>query len=123
ESVLAALGFVLLVVLAYASTRIFTARGAFMQRGALIGRIMAANVLMVIIPGQRKVVADLVAGRAPDPVHGRRGKQRSTHTNYLTLPALAVMISNHYPLAYATRFSWVILALTLVMGAVIRHFY
>jgi uncharacterized membrane protein len=84
---------------------------------------MAANVLMVIIPGQRKVVADLIAGRTPDPVHGRRGKQRSTHNNYLTLPVVFVMISNHYPLAYATRWSWLILALVIVMGGVIRHFY
>ena len=105
------------------STRIFSARGAFMQMGALIGTIMAANVLMVIIPGQRKVVADLIAGRTPDPVHGRRGKQRSTHNNYLTLPVVFVMISGHYPLAYATRWSWVILALLLVMGGVMRHFF
>jgi len=123
ETTLAAVGFVFLVGLAYAFTQVFSARGAFMQIGALIGTIMAANVLMVIIPGQRKVVADLIAGRAPDPAHGRRGKQRSTHNNYLTLPVVFVMISNHYPLAYATRFSWVILALTLVMGGVIRHFY
>ena len=122
DTVLAAVGFVFLVALAYAFT-IFSARGAFMQMGALIGTIMAANVLMVIIPGQRKVVADLIAGRTPDPVHGRRGKQRSTHNNYLTLPVVFVMISDHYPLAYATRLSWVILALVLVMGAVIRHFY
>jgi uncharacterized membrane protein len=123
DTVLATVGFVFIVALAYAFTRVFSARGAFMQIGALIGTIMAANVLMVIIPGQRKVVADLIAGRTPDPVHGQRGKQRSTHNNYLTLPVVFVMISNHYPLAYATRFSWVILALTLVMGAVIRHFY
>ena len=94
-----------------------------MQMGALIGTIMAANVLMVIIPGQRKVVADLIAGRTPDPVHGRRGKQRSTHNNYLTLPVVFVMISGHYPLAYATRWSWVILALLLVMGGAMRHFF
>jgi len=68
-------------------------------------------------------VADLIAGRAPDPVHGQRGKQRSTHNNYLTLPVVFVMLSNHYPLAYATRWSWVILAMLLVMGGVIRHFY
>ena len=123
DTVLAAVGFVFIVTLAYAFTKVFSARGAFMQIGALIGTIMAANVLMVIIPGQRKVVADLIAGRTPDPVHGQRGKQRSTHNNYLTLPVVFVMISNHYPLAYATRFSWVILALVLVMGAVIRHFY
>src|SRR5262245_45229110 len=123
EVALAAVGFALLVALGYAATRIFSARGAFMQMGALIGTIMAANVLMVIIPGQRKVVADLIAGRTPDPVHGRRGKQRSTHNNYLTLPVVFVMISGHYPLAYATRFSWVILALLLVMGAAMRHFF
>ena len=123
EVVLGAVGFALLVALGYAATRIFSARGAFMQVGALIGTIMAANVLMVIIPGQRKVVADLIAGRKPDPEHGRRGKQRSTHNNYLTLPVVFVMISNHYPLAYATRWSWVILALVLVMGGVLRHFY
>ena len=123
EAVLAAAGFVLLTALAYLATRLFSPRGAFTQMGALIGTIMAANVLMVIIPGQRKVVADLIAGRTPDPVHGQRGKQRSTHNNYLTLPVVFVMLSGHYPLAYATRWSWAILALLLVMGAVIRHFY
>ena len=123
ETVLAAVGFVFLVAAAYVFSRVFSARGAFMQIGALIGTIMAANVLMVIIPGQRKVVADLIAGRTPDPVHGRRGKQRSTHNNYLTLPVVFVMISGHYPLAYATRWSWVILALLLVMGGVMRHFF
>jgi len=116
-------GFAFIVALAYAFSKVFSARGAFMQIGALIGTIMAANVLMVIIPGQRQVVADLIAGRAPDPVHGQRGKQRSTHNNYLTLPVVFVMISNHYPLAYATRFSWVILALVLVIGGLLRHFY
>ena len=120
---LAAVGFVFLVTLAFLFSRVLSARGAYMQMGALIGTIMAANVLMVIIPGQRKVVADLIAGRAPDPIDGQRGKQRSTHNNYLTLPVIFVMISNHYPLAYATRWSWAILALIIVMGAVIRHFY
>jgi uncharacterized membrane protein len=123
EKLLAAAGFVFLVALVFVFSRVFSARGAFMQMGALIGTIMVANVAMVIIPGQRKVVADLMAGRAPDPIHGQRGKQRSLHNNYLTLPVIFVMISNHYPLAYATRWSWVILALVIVMGGVIRHFY
>ena len=123
EAMLAAIGFVFLTALAWLSTRLFSPRGAFMQMGALIGTIMAANVLMVIIPGQRKVVADLIVGRTPDPVHGRRGKQRSTHNNYLTLPVVFVMLSGHYPLAYATRWSWVIFALLLVTGGVIRHFF
>ena len=120
---LAAIGFALLSALAWISTLLFSPRGAFMQMGALLGTIMVANVLMVIIPGQRKVVGDLIAGRTPDPVHGWRGKQRSTHNNYLTLPVVFVMLSSHYPLAYATRWSWVIFALLLVMGGVIRHFY
>lgn len=120
---LAIAGFVFLVVLAVAYSFVLSPRGAFMQMGAIIGTIMAANVLMVIIPGQRKVVADLIAGRTPDPIHGIRGKQRSVHNNYLTLPVVFIMIANHYPLAYATRFSWAILALLLVMGVVIRHFY
>jgi uncharacterized membrane protein len=123
EAALAATGFVLLTALAWVATRLFSPRGAFMQMGALIGTIMAANVLMVIIPGQRKVVADLIAGRTPDPVHGKRGKQRSTHNNYLTLPVVFVMLSGHYPLAYATRCSWAIFALLLVMGGTIRHFF
>jgi uncharacterized membrane protein len=120
---LAAVGFVFLVVLAYLFTWIFSGRGAYMQMGALIGTIMAANVLMVIIPGQRKVVAALRAGQEPDPRHGAAGKQRSMHNNYLTLPVLFVMISNHYPLAFASRWNWLILAIVLVVGAVIRHFY
>jgi uncharacterized membrane protein len=123
EAALAAAGFVLLTALAWLATRLFSPRGAFMQVGALVGTIMAANVLMVIIPGQRKVVADLIAGRAPDPAHGQRGKQRSTHNNYLTLPVVFVMLSGHAPLAYATRWSWVIFALLLAMGGVIRHFF
>jgi uncharacterized membrane protein len=123
ERLLAAAGFVFLVALAWLFSQIFSPRGAYMQMGALIGTIMVANVAMVIIPGQRIVVADLVAGRTPDPKYGKRGKQRSTHNNYLTLPVIFVMISNHYPLAYATRWSWVILALVIIMGAVIRHFY
>jgi len=120
---LALIGFGVLVAFSYGFTRVFSSRGAFMQMGALIGTVMAANVLMVIIPGQRKVVAELIAGRTPDPVHGQRGKQRSLHNNYLTLPVVFVMIGNHYPLAFATRWNWLILALVMVMGAVIRHFY
>ena len=123
EMALAIIGFVMLVAFAFLFTRVFSSRGAFMQMGALIGTIMAANVLMVIIPGQRKVVADLIAGRKPDPIHGQRGKQRSLHNNYLTLPVVFVMIGNHYPLAFATRWNWLILALVLIIGAVIRHFY
>jgi uncharacterized membrane protein len=123
DTALAAVGFVFLVALAYVFTWLFSGRGAYMQMGAVIGTIMAANVLMVIIPNQKIVVADLIAGRTPDPKLGYVAKQRSMHNNYLTLPVLFVMISNHYPLAFASRFNWLILALVLVVGAVIRHFY
>ncbi len=123
DTALAAVGFVFLTVLAWGFAQIFSGRGAFMQMGALIGSIMVANVFFVIIPGQRKVVAELIAGRDPDPELGRRGKQRSLHNNYLTLPVVFVMIGNHYPLAFAGRWSWAILAIVLVQGAVIRHFF
>jgi uncharacterized membrane protein len=123
DTALALLGFAFLTVLAWAFTKVFSGRGAYMQMGALIGTIMVANVFMIIIPNQRRVVADLIAGRTPDPRLGAAGKQRSVHNNYLTLPVVFVMISNHYPLAFATRFNWLILALVMIMGALIRHFY
>jgi uncharacterized membrane protein len=123
DTQLAGVMFVVLLALAYGLTHVFAARGAFMQMGAIMGTIMAANVLMVIIPGQRKVIADLVAGKTPDPIHGQRGKQRSTHNNYLTLATVFVMIAGHYPLAFATKYSWLIIGVLIVMGALIRHFY
>jgi uncharacterized membrane protein len=115
--------FVFLVALAYGYTLLFSGRGAYMQMGALVGTIMVANVAHLIIPNQRIVVADLVAGRQPDPKLGAAAKQRSMHNNYLTLPVLFLMISNHYPLAFASRWNWLIFGIVLVVGAVIRHFY
>jgi uncharacterized membrane protein len=85
--------------------------------------MMVANVFVVIIPNQKKVVADLIAGKQPDPALGKAAKTRSLHNNYLTLPVVFVMIANHYPLAFASRWNWVILAIVLVIGAVIRHFF
>ena len=123
DNVLALAGFVFIVALAWAFTQMFSARGAFVQIGVTIGTIMVANVAMVIIPGQKKVVAALVAGDDPDPRYGARGKQRSLHNNYLTLPVIFVMIGGHYPAIFATTYAWVILALVIVVGAVIRHFF
>ena len=120
---LALAGFVFLVLLAYGYSLIFSARGAFMQMGVTMGTMMVANVLMIIIPGQTKVVTALKAGKTPDQQHGARGKQRSLHNNYLTLPVIFVMIGGHYPGAvFATDYAWAILALVLIIGAVIRHF-
>jgi uncharacterized membrane protein len=120
---LSAAGFVFLVALAWLSTHLFSGRGAFMQMGALIGTIMVANVFAIIIPNQKKVVAALLAGEKPDPRLGAEAKQRSMHNNYLTLPVLFLMLSNHYPMSFASRWNWLIFAIVLVVGAVIRHFY
>ena len=106
EIVLGIVGFIFLVLAAYLFTLVFSSRGAFVHIGALIGTIMVANVLMVVIPGQRKVVASLIAGEEPEAIHGIRGKQRSVHNNYLTLPVVFIMIGTHYPLAFATKWSF-----------------
>ena len=116
-------GFALLVGIAWGCTQIFSGRGAYIQIGALVGTIMAANVLIVIIPNQRKTVASLLAGEDPDPRLGAVAKQRSLHNNYLTLPVLFLMISNHYPMTFATQWNWVIVAVVIVMGVAIRHFF
>jgi uncharacterized membrane protein len=123
EVVLALVGYVFLVALTFAFTRVFSGRGAFTQIGALIGTIMVANVFVIIIPLQKKTVAALIAGTAPDRCWGEIGKQRSVHNNYLTLPVIFLMLSNHHPLFFATRFNWLIVAIVLAIGPVIRHFY
>src|SRR6201987_1429689 len=116
-------GYLFLVALTYAFTHVLSGRGAFNQIGAIIGTIMVANVFLIIIPNQKKVVAALLAGQAPDPKLGQPGKDRSVHNNSLTLPVVVLMISNHYPLLFATRFNWVIVAIILALGPVIRHFF
>jgi uncharacterized membrane protein len=123
EMALALVGFVFLVALTYGFTHVFSGRGAFTQIGALIGTIMVANVFVIIIPYQKKTVAAMLAGKEPDPRWGALGKQRSVHNNYLTLPVVFLMLSNHYPLFYATRFNWLIVAIVLLIGPVIRHFF
>jgi uncharacterized membrane protein len=116
-------GYLFLVALTYAFTHVLSGRGAFNQIAAIIGTIMVANVFTLIIPNQKKIVAALIAGRAPDPKLGKTSKERSVHNNYLTLPVVVLMISNHYPLLYATRFNWIIVAIILALGPVIRHFF
>jgi uncharacterized membrane protein len=123
DRLLAAVGFVLLVAAAWGYTRVFSGRGAFIHVGVLVGTIMVASVAHVIIPNQRKVVADLIARRQPDPRLGRQARQRSLHNNYLTLPVVFLMISNHYPLTFASRWNWAIVALVLVAGFAVRHFF
>jgi uncharacterized membrane protein len=115
--------FVLLVIMAWGYTQVFTGRAALLHLGAFTATIMSANVFMIIIPNQKIVVADLRAGRVPDAKYGKIAKQRSTHNNYLTLPVLFLMLSNHYPLAFASEFNWLIAGLVFLMGVTIRHFF
>ncbi len=122
-NLLLAIGFVFLVAACYGFTRVFSGRGTFLQMGAMIGTMMVANVFLVIIPNQKKVIAALIAGQAADPALGEQGKQRSVHNNYLTLPVVLVMIGNHYPLMFGTRYNWIIFAIVLIVGALIRHFF
>lgn len=123
DAALAAAGFVMLVATAWAMTRLFSGRGAMLQIGALMGTMMAANVFLLIIPNQRKTIAAMLRGETPDPSLGKQAKQRSLHNNYLTLPVVFLMIANHYPLVTSTRYNWVMVALVLVVGASIRHFF
>ncbi|WP_114965980.1 urate hydroxylase PuuD [Alkalilacustris brevis] len=122
-TLLMALLFVVLVVMAWGYAQVFSGRAALLHLGAFTATIMTANVFLIIIPNQKIVVADLKAGRAPDPEYGRIAKLRSTHNNYLTLPVIFLMLSNHYPLAFATEWNWVIASLVFLMGVTIRHYF
>ncbi|THV15535.1 urate hydroxylase PuuD [Rhizobium rhizophilum] len=115
--------YVVLIAMAWGYTQVFTGRAAFLHLGAFTATIMSANVFFIIIPNQKIVVADLIAGRTPDPKYGVIAKQRSLHNNYLTLPVIFFMLSNHYPLAFATEFNWIIAALVFLMGVTIRHWF
>ena len=115
--------FVLLVAMGWGYTQVFTGRAMLLHLGAFTATIMTANVFFIIMPNQRIVVADLKAGRVPGAKYGRIAKLRSTHNNYLTLPVIFLMLSNHYPLAFATQYNWIIAALVFLMGVSIRHFF
>jgi uncharacterized membrane protein len=118
----AALG-VVIVLTALGVSHAFSPRAAYIQVGAMIGTWMVANVLFVIIPGQRELVAAKLAGREPDPTPGLRGKQRSIHNNYLTLPVVFAMISNHFPMTYGHPYGWLVLVVLMAIGAWVRHFF
>lgn len=123
DRLLTVLGSILLLLFVYVTSRIFSGRGTMIQVGALLGTCMAASVAHVIIPNQRKAVRALIAGTTPDPELGRRAKQRSLHNNYLTLPVVFTMIAGHYPLVFDNRFNWLIVALAVVIGFLIRYFF
>ncbi len=115
--------FVILVVMSWGYNQIFTGRAALLHLGAFTATIMTANVFFIIMPNQRVVVKDLQEGRTPDPKYGKIAKLRSTHNNYLTLPVVFLMLSTHYPLSFATEYSWIIASLVFLTGVTIRHYF
>jgi uncharacterized membrane protein len=114
---------VLIAAAAYGLCHVFSARGAFIHFGAMLGTIMVLNVYFVIMPGQRELVAATAQGRAPDPRPGLRAKQRSVHNTYFTLPVLFAMISTHYAMLYGGRYNWLTLMAMTLAGALIRIFF
>jgi uncharacterized membrane protein len=109
--------------MAWALTHVLAGRAAYIHVGAMIATAMSANVFFIIIPGQRKLVAAMKRGEPADPVIGKKAKQRSVHNNYLTLPVLFAMISNHYAFTYNHPHAWIVLVLIMIGAALIRHFF
>ena len=115
--------FVYVIIATFIACHLFAGRAAFLLTGAMLATAMSANVAMVIIPGQRKTVAAMKAGVAPDPIHPIRAKQRSVHNTYFTLPVLFAMLSNHYSMTYNAPFNWLVLTLIMLAGVLIRQFF
>jgi uncharacterized membrane protein len=123
DNLLAAIIFVSICVVTWVLFQLFSARAAFLHVGAMMGTIMAANVFFQIIPGQKKVVAQIRAGDTPDAEPGIIGKQRSVHNTYFTLPVLFIMISNHYPMTYSHEHGWLVLIFIMLAGVLIRQYF
>ena len=123
QKLLAVIIFILVVGFAFGLSHTFSDRAALLHVGAIIGGMMVGNVFFIIIPNQKKVVSDLIAGKTPEPALGNEAKQRSTHNNYLTLPVLLIMISSHYPILANQDRMWVVVALMLLIGGIVRDFF
>jgi len=123
ENLLTAIIFILVILASWILFQLFSARAAFLHVGAMIGTIMVANVFFQIIPGQKKMVAEIKAGAEVDPMPGIVGKQRSVHNTYFTLPVLFIMISNHYPMTYSHEHGWLVLTFIMLAGVLIRQFF
>jgi uncharacterized membrane protein len=123
DAIVGALVLVLVCVASWLACRWFAGRAAFLLVGAMLATAMSANVFFWIIPGQKKVVKAIEAGQPVDPIHGKRGKQRSVHNTYFTLPVLFAMLSNHYSFLYTHHLNWVVLILMMFAGAAIRQFF
>ncbi len=123
EGVLAVLVFAFICVSAWGAGELFAAQASYIQVGAMIGTMMVGNVFFVIIPAQRELVRAKKDGRAPDPSLGKRGKTRSVHNNYLTLPVVFAMLSGHFPLTFGHKHAWLILVALMALGALTRHYF
>ncbi|MDO9002001.1 MAG: urate hydroxylase PuuD [Aquabacterium sp.] len=123
NALVGALVCVVVVFAAWAASQLFAGRAALLLVGAMMATTMSANVFFWIIPGQRTVVESIKAGQPVDPVHGQRGKQRSVHNTYFTMPVLIAMLSNHYSWVYSHAHNWLALVLLMLAGALIRHFF
>ena len=123
ERLLAVVTICFFIAVAWGLSHLYSGRALFLQVGAMMGTIMAGNVYFVIMPSQRRLVEAKQQGRAPDPKYGLRGKQRSVHNNYFTLPVLFIMISNHYPVTFGQPHAWLVLVAILLLAAYVRHFF
>jgi uncharacterized membrane protein len=123
EGLIAIVMIAFFTAVAWGLSHVYSGRAMFLQVGAMVGTIMAWNVYFVIMPSQRKLVEATRQGIAPDPVYGQRGKQRSVHNNYFTLPVLFIMISNHYPITFGQPRAWLVLIAILLLAAWVRHFF
>ena len=123
EKIIGVLIALLVCAASYLACQWFAGRAAFLLVGAMLATAMSANVLLWIIPGQRKVIASIKAGQPVNPLHGQRGKQRSVHNTYFTLPVLFAMLSNHYSFTYSHPQNWLVLILMMAAGAAIRQFF
>ena len=123
DAIVGALVALLVVVASWLACHWFAGRAAYLLMGAMLATSMSANVFFWIIPGQRTVVAAIKAGQPVDPIHGKRGKQRSVHNTYFTLPVLFAMLSNHYAFTYSHPQNWLVLVLMMFAGAAIRQFF
>jgi uncharacterized membrane protein len=121
--VLAAVLLGLITLAAWGVSHLFSGRATYLQIGAMLGTMMVGNVFFVIIPAHWELVRAKQAGREPDPAANARGKLRSVHNNYLTLPVVFTMLSNHFPFTYGHSYSWLLLVVLLVIGAWVRHFF
>lgn len=117
------IGFALLVGITFSLTQVFSSRGAYIHVGALIGTLMAANVYFIIIPSQKALVKAAMLGKALDPTLGQKAGERSLHNNYLTLPVIFIMISNHFPSTYGHEYNWIILMVITIASAGIKHYW